>query len=135
MYTIDASVWVSAFEPNDALHAPSRDFLERVAETDLPVYGPAFALLEIGCAIGRRTGREDFARKAAAHFRAFPGLMLLPVDQALLEEALKVGLDRRLRAADSLYAAIARKTGSILVSWDRELVGRANARTPYTLRL
>jgi predicted nucleic acid-binding protein len=54
----------------------------------------------------------------------------IPVDEALLAEALRLETERFLRAADALYAATATLTGSPLVSWDNELIQRAGALSP-----
>jgi predicted nucleic acid-binding protein len=44
--------------------------------------------------------------------------------------ALDLGIERRLRGADAVYAATAAHVGGRLITWDRELLERADARTP-----
>ena len=59
-----------------------------------------------------------------------PALHLEPISDVLVQEAERLGLERRLRGADALYAATAARLGCPFLSWDRELVaprGRAAA--------
>ena len=119
LVTIDSSVWIAAAEPGDKFHAESRAFVRQVIRNGDLVYVPAFARIEIACALSRRW-RDAVAGQAAATF----GLMVLkaievPVDAVLLDEAYRTGCDKFLRGADAVFAATAVVTGSTLVSWMR----------------
>lgn len=134
MLTVDASVWVSAFDTTDAFHAPSREFLRRVGERMIPLTAPSFVIVETGCALTRRFRSPERGRQAAEGLALFPLLRLEPVDAALERAALIIGTDLYLRAADALYAAVAVRTGSSLITTDRELgqrtQGHLEALTP-----
>ncbi|MEO6062514.1 MAG: PIN domain-containing protein [Thermoflexales bacterium] len=130
MLIIDANVWLAAFDPHDAFHGPSAAFLRTAARLRLPLNAPVFALVEIGCALSRRTRDATFARGALGRVRAYPLLALTPVDERLIATALEIGMRLALRGADALYAATAALTGATLISWDAELSAQAGAMTP-----
>lgn len=129
--TVDANVWVSAFDATDAFHAESVAFLRHLVRRDVVAHAPAILGLEIACAFARRFADPAAGMKAAADLEASRMLEMEAVGRPLLEEAMRLGTRRRLRAADALYAATAAlKTKGVLVSWDQELIDRAGAVTP-----
>lgn len=130
MLTLDANVWVSAFDSKDALHGDSATFLKVISQQKLALHGPATVVLEVTCAIARRLRRAGPADEAARWMRAHPTLKLLAVDDLLLEAGLSMGRDRGLRGMDALYAATAAMMAAPLISWDAELIQRADAMSP-----
>jgi len=66
MLTVDANVWVAAFDPTDALHAPSVSFLRYLATRRDSDCAPSFLALEVGCALTRRLARPEAGAAAAA---------------------------------------------------------------------
>jgi predicted nucleic acid-binding protein len=130
--TLDANIWVAAFDSRDGFHARSVAFLRAVARKGLRLHGPAFAALEVACALARRA--RDSTVGAAAHerLRAHPALLLHPIDDHYLSTAREIGVRRLLRGGDALYAATAALLDAPLVTWDDELVQRAEALTPDT---
>ncbi|MDQ3699129.1 MAG: type II toxin-antitoxin system VapC family toxin [Gemmatimonadota bacterium] len=132
MLTLDANVWVAAFDPRDRFHARSAAFLRAVALKGIGLHGPAFVTLEVACALARRAGDSAVGAIVHERLRAHPALALHPLDDRLLEIARELGVDRLLRAGDALYAATAKLLDAPLVSWDDELVQRAEALTPDT---
>lgn len=131
MPVVDANVWVAAYDHTDRFHDASGAFLEDLESRSLAVRAPAIVLVEVGCALARRF-RDPSVGQSAASLMAEPGLLRLePLTESLLSEALRLGTERRLRAADALYAATAFMIpGSHLVSWDTELLDRSEAITP-----
>lgn len=129
--TVDANVWVSAFDSSDRFHEASVAFLWHLANHEVVAHAPAILKLEIACALARRYAKESVGRQAADRLDANRLLVLEPLSEALLAEALRLGTRARLRAADALYAATAAlQTKSHLVSWNQELIDRAGAVTP-----
>jgi predicted nucleic acid-binding protein len=53
MYTVDASVWVNAFDQREPGHLVSRQFLEVVRDQALPIIVPNVVLVEVAGAISR----------------------------------------------------------------------------------
>jgi predicted nucleic acid-binding protein len=128
--TLDANVWVAAFDPHDRFHDVSVTFLRGVAEAGIQLHAPAFAALETACALSRRTDDAGVGVFALERLRAHPLLVLHPLDERCLHTAESLGVRARLRAGDALYAATAALLEAPLVSWDTELVERAAALTP-----
>jgi len=128
--TVDASVWVAAADPSDDRNAISRAFFLEAAQKGVGVNVPAFAAVEVACALARRTGDPYEAREMTEAMLAGPEVTVVPADTAFLARAVVMGTNALLRGADALYAVTAAVTDSVLVSWDAEHVARAAAMTP-----
>ena len=126
---VDASVWVSAADAADKLSAPSRTFLRSVMRQRDPIALPAIARLEVACALSRRLRDCRRGRDLADRFLLSP--LITEIDLgSLLGTALTVGTESFLRAGDAFYAAVATDEDGLIISWDEELLRRANAVTP-----
>jgi predicted nucleic acid-binding protein len=101
MPTIDANVWVSAFDAKDHFHDESVGFLRTLVGSETIVHAPAIISLEVACALARRYADPAVGRKASIKIRANALLRLEPLDEGLLSEALRVGTRFHLRAADA----------------------------------
>jgi predicted nucleic acid-binding protein len=130
MLTIDANVWVAAADPRDEFYAVSRAFLLSVAQRRLRIYLPAFARIEIACALARRWQSPAAGQMLADSLVDSAYVVQVPLDTQFLAQALLSGTRALLRAADALYVATAELNQARLVSWDEELVQRAAAITP-----
>lgn len=129
--TVDANIWVAAFDKTDRFHAESTKFLRVLALEAIISVAPAILIVEVACALTRRFADPDVGIEVAERLSTPGRLRLEPLTDALLAEAVRLGAGHRLRAADALYAATAAlRTGGRLVSWDGELVERAGALTP-----
>ena len=125
MLTIDASVWVAADPAAGESHVESAMFLAAVLRADLVIHQPAICLIEVSSALARRTGDSGLATRATADLLRLPGVVMHPIDIAAAMAAADLTAATRLRAADGLYASVAREFGTTLVTLDRELVERA----------
>ncbi|MCE7870027.1 PIN domain-containing protein [bacterium CPR1] len=119
----------SAADPTDAWSTESRAFLGDIAGRRIDVILPAFAPLEIACALARRLRDASRGRSLAEGLLRAPHVRHRSVD-ALLARATHEGPTQFLRGADALYAALAQQEGGDLLSWDTEQIERAGARTP-----
>ena len=126
---VDASVWVSAADAADTLSTPSRTFLHTVMRRRDPIALPAIARLEVACALSRRLRDAGRGRDLADGLLHSPLITEMDLG-SLLATALTVGTESFLRAADAFYAAVATDEDGIIISWDEELLRRANALTP-----
>jgi predicted nucleic acid-binding protein len=91
---------------------------------------PAFARVEIGCALARRTRDAAAARRLVHAMLVGVQVVEVPIDAAVLARALHAGTAAFLRGADSLFVATAQAMEAALVSWDDELLRRGGAVTP-----
>ena len=124
----DASVWVGNFLPLDLFHAASVLWVTQYAATGGAILAPAWLRLEVAAAVARRTRQRAAGKQAEVDLMAVPALRLLPVDDALLDDAIELATDLGLRAGDASYVALAQRLAIPLVTWDQEQAGRAGAR-------
>ena len=133
-YTVDASVFLNAFNPYEAGHEASHRFLAGLQEQAVPIIMPLLLLPEVAAAISR--GREDeaLAREFATALTHLPHLVWVPLDSTLARQAAEVAARYRLRGSDAVYAAVALRFGATLITLDGEQRERVEAvlaaRTP-----
>ncbi|MEW5829189.1 MAG: type II toxin-antitoxin system VapC family toxin [Chloroflexota bacterium] len=128
--TIDASVIVSAFSPAEAAHPASKAFLTRVRDEAAPMILPTLVLPELASAIARGQGKPDLGIAFAEELSHFPNLVLVDLDESLAKLAVEVAAQYRLRGSDAVYAAVALRFGTRLVTLDREQLDRLEGVLP-----
>lgn len=134
MYTVDASVWVNGFDQRESGHETSRQVLELLRAQAIPIFEPMLVLAEVAGAISRT--RQDPARAEAFAITLgqLPNVTILPLDEALGQQALALAAQHGLRGADAVYAAVAQQAGCTLISLDHEhltrLAGLISVQTP-----
>lgn len=130
MLTIDANVWIAAADNSDVFYEVSRNFLIGIARRELPIYLPAFAQLEIACALARRRQNAAAGQILANALLASTYVVHVPLDAQFLAHAMLSGTRSFLCGADALYVATAELNQTRLILWDAELVRRTAAMTP-----
>lgn len=130
MLTVDANVWIAANDRTDTHMERSRDFLAAAARRPETIYLPSYAEVEIACALARRRHSPEVGQQLAKEIMSLSHVVAVPLDTALVTQAVKSGTRFMLRGADALYAAVAAMLSTQLVSWDEELIQRAGAITP-----
>jgi predicted nucleic acid-binding protein len=119
LYTIDASVFLNAFNPFEEGHQDSRRLLALLQEQAAPIIVPTLLLPEVAAAIARGRDDAELARRFAATLKRLPHLVWVPLDETLAQQAAEVAAQYRLRGSDAVYAGVALRFGSTLVSLDR----------------
>ncbi len=127
---LDASVFIAAVGPGDRFHEDSRRLMLALATERHAVFVPAFAIVEVACALSRMLRDAVTARKLTLQAMSAVRAKELPIDAAFLAQATLSGTRDFLRGADALYAAAAEMEKATLISWDNEHRSRAGARTP-----
>ena len=130
-YTVDASVFLNAFNPYEAGHEESHRLLAQMQA--IPIIVPTLLLPEVAAAVSRGRDDADLARRFSANLRHLPHLFLVPLDQTLADQAADIAAQHRLRSSDAVYAAVALRFGSTLVTLDREQRERVAAVIPTCL--
>jgi len=120
IYTVDASVFLNGFNPYEVGHEESRRLLARMQDEAVPIIVPTLLLPEVAAAVGRGRNDTDLARRFAAKLRGLPHLVLTSLDETLAQQAADIAAQCRLRGSDAVYAAVALRFGSTLVTLDRE---------------
>ena len=126
-YTIDASVFLNAFNPAEAGHAESHQLLALLQAQALPIMVPTLVLPEVAATISRVHGDARLARTFADQLSRLPHVMLITLDQLLAQQAAEAAAQHRLRGSDAVYAAAALRFGAVLVTLDREQCDRVTA--------
>jgi predicted nucleic acid-binding protein len=124
VFTLDASVWVNAFDLREPGHEVSRQLLELLSLRRLPVVVPTLALVEVAGAISRTRGDVAGAQTFAQALGSLPNVAVLPLDAPLAERALALAAQHGLRGADAVYAATAAEAGCRLITLDNEQLTR-----------
>ena len=124
MFTVDASVHVNATDPTEAGSLQSEEFLTALGTRHLAVFAPTFVLVEVATAVARKTNDAAEGVTAAHRIRGLPAHTWVPVDDLLAEEAVQLGTQCRLRGADAVYAAVAKRHGCKLVTRDQQQLDR-----------
>jgi len=124
MYTIDASVHVSALNPAEADSDGSREFLALVRRQHVPLFCPTLLLVEVAAAVARALGDARRAAALAAALRGWPNQTLVPLDEPLAGRAASLAATALLRGADAVYAAVAQQYDTTLVTLDRRQLER-----------
>jgi len=117
-------VLVAAGAAEDAAHGPAAEFLTAAIRSGGPIHQPTLTFVEVGAAVARRTADPRIAAASVAELLRLPGLVLHSLDLAAAAEAAALAGGMGLRVADAIYAATAMRTGSLLVTLDRELLER-----------
>jgi len=120
MYTIDASVWVNAFDQREPGHQVSRQFLEVLRDQALPIIVPNLVLVEVAGVISRTRQAPVQAQAFATALSRLPHVTVRVLDEVCALYALTLAAQHELRGADAVYAAVAREAGSTLVTLNNE---------------
>jgi predicted nucleic acid-binding protein len=62
--------------------------------------------------------------------RDIPTLTIVPLDESLAEQAVEIAINHRLRGSDAVYAAVAARFGTGMVTLDREQLARLEGVVP-----
>ena len=133
MWTLDTSLYVRAADPNDPDQAICQALIGALDDQAAPIIVPRLLLAEVSGAIRRITRDPIRARLAVDTVGSIPHVQLVPLDDALIDNAAEIAADYAF-GADATYVAVARQHNCTLVSLDREQRERAAAivttRTP-----
>jgi predicted nucleic acid-binding protein len=109
----------------------SRDFLTTATRERVRIAVPAFAYVEVACALARRLRNARTGRDLASAAVTSLANDVYPMDE-LIADSAAVGTDGFLRAGDAIYVATTNRADGMLISWDDELLRRGGAVTPDT---
>jgi len=136
MFTIDTSVYISALNPGESGSATSQSFLNRIfnplpaegvtnSSANLtPIFSPTLLLVELAAAIARVFDDTTWGITFAESVRLLPGQVWISLDEGLAEETARLAAQHRLRGADAVYGAVAKRHDAVLVTFDRQQLTR-----------
>lgn len=118
---------MNAFNPHEEGHAESLAILAAIQEGGDPVIAPTLLLPEIASAVVRASDDSAGALEYANATAALPHLMLVSLTPPMARQAAELAVTHRLRGADAVYVAVARRYATTLVSRDEEQRTRGSA--------
>ena len=124
MFTIDASVYLNSFNQHEPGSIDSQAFLAQVHQQALPVFAPTLLLVELAAAVARTLQTPADGLQLAQALQGLPGITWVSLDQALALQVSRVGSQHRLRGADAVYATVAQRHNTILVTLDQQHLQR-----------
>src|SRR5262247_1223533 len=95
-YTVDASVFVNAFNPHEKGHAASLQILSEIQERGDPVIVPTLLVPEIASAVARATDDSAGALQYAIATAALPHLTLVSLTATVATQAAELAAKHRL---------------------------------------
>jgi predicted nucleic acid-binding protein len=98
----------------------SNRLLAVLQEKATPIIVPTLVLPEVAAAVARGQDDAELARRFAATLSQLPHLVLVAVDETLAQQAADLAAQHRLRGSDAVYAAVALRFGSTLVTLDKQ---------------
>jgi len=128
--TIDASVFVNAFSPTEEGSDHSWKFILGLKETGTPIIVPTLLLTEVAASIARKQNNTDLALKLMFEVENLPNLTLVSVDESLAETAAEIAARHHLRGSDAVYAAVATRFATELITLDKEQLQRVKKAVP-----
>jgi predicted nucleic acid-binding protein len=120
-------VFVNAFNPHEEGHAASLRLLAAIQARGDPVIVPNLLLPEVASAVARATGDGPGALRYANAIAGLPHLTMMSMTMTTARQAAELASAHRLRGADSVYVAVARRYATTLVSRDEEQRTRSSA--------
>jgi predicted nucleic acid-binding protein len=111
---------VNAFNPHEEGHVQSLQILSAIQARGNPVIVPTLLVPEIASVVARATNDSAGALQYAVATAALPHLTLVSLTAAVAREAAGLAATHRLRGADAIYVAVARRYGTTIVSRDDE---------------
>jgi predicted nucleic acid-binding protein len=122
--TVDASVFVNAFSPTEDGSDKSFEFITQLRNAGIPLVQPTLFLPEVVASIARRKNNTELALELARDLEEFSNLTLVSLDETIAKLAVEIAAKHRLRGSDAVYAAVALRFGTQLVTLDREQLER-----------
>ena len=95
-----------------------------IRQQAVPIIVPVLVLPEISAAFARGQNNPELGMAFVQELRNLPGTTFIALDANLANLAVEVAAKHRLRGSDSVYAAVALRFGTELVTLDREQLER-----------
>jgi predicted nucleic acid-binding protein len=122
--TIDASVFVNALSPDEDGSDKSAEFISRLKQDGAAFIQPTLFIPEIVASIARKQESTEIGIEILHELRKIPKLTLVDLDDDFADYASEVAATNRLRGSDAVYAAVALRFGTELITLDKEQLER-----------
>jgi predicted nucleic acid-binding protein len=123
--TIDSSVIIASLLVKEPRHQEAVRIWESVLSGESIAIMPYSIFVEVVAAIKRRTGSEDLAREVKKELLSIENISFVVLDQDAAEKAAELAILTGVRGMDALVIQTAKEFETELVSFDDELVKKA----------
>ncbi len=122
--TVDASVFVNALSPDENGSDKSADFISRLKKEGTALIQPTLFITEVVASIARKQDSTQIALEVLQGLKKISNLTLVDLDNDFADFASEVAANNRLRGSDAVYAAVALRFGTELITLDKEQLER-----------
>ena len=122
---VDTSVWISLIHRADANHSAALSWVGQHVQQGGSLLAPTILVIETASGLVRATNRAPVAQRAVHDLTTRSFLRLVPMDQPLVDESVRLAVSCRLRGADAIFVALAWREGVPLVTFDQEQLTRS----------
>ena len=124
LVTVDASVFVNSLSPDEDGSDQRAEFISQLKSDGAAFIQPTLFLLEVVASIARKQDNTEIALEILTELIRIPKLTLVDLDDDFAGYAGEVAAKYRLRGSDAVYAAVALRFGTELITLDKEQLDR-----------
>lgn len=124
LVTVDASVFVNAFIPTEQGSDQSLAFVIKLRAERAHLMQPTLFIPEVIASVARKKNDTERALALAQDLKKFANFTLVTLDENLADYISEVAARYRLRGSDAVYAAVALRFGTELITLDKEQLER-----------
>jgi len=129
-YTVDTSVHINALNASEPGSQDSQAFLEYLERENHEMVCPTLLIPETAAALARAFEDSEKSLAFALSISTLPHMTLVALDEPLSITAAELAARHRLRGADAVYAAVAQRHQTTLVTHDRKQLERLSGVLP-----
>lgn len=122
--TVDASVFVNALSPDENGSDESAEFVSRLKHEGVVLIQPTLFIPEVVASITRKQDSTSIGLEILQELKKISRLTLVSLDDDFADFASEVAANNRLRGSDAVYAAVALRYGTELITLDKEQLDR-----------
>ena len=122
--TVDASVFLNALSPDEDGSDKSADFISQLKQEGVALIQPTLFIPEVVASIARKQDGTEIALEILHELMKISNLTLIDLDDDFAGFASEVAANNRLRGSDAVYAAVALRFGTELITLDKEQLDR-----------
>jgi predicted nucleic acid-binding protein len=124
LVTVDASVFVNSLSPDEDGSDERAEFISQLKRDGAAFIQPTLFLLEVVASVARKQDSAELAVEILTELNRIPKLTLVDLDDDFAQYASEVAAQYRLRGSDAVYAAVALRFGTELITLDKEQLER-----------
>jgi len=129
--TLDANIWVGAFDPDDLRQPVCKNVLKIVfSHPDVTVFSPYLMEVEVLASIARRFNDAGKINDMKHLIRSHQRHHWFSLNNKLAMEATRCATTFLLRGSDAVYVAVALTNNASLLTYDQEIITRASSTVP-----